>query len=279
MRLLFAAHGDRHATRFVPAARLLHDAAARLDDVDLAVDLALDGAADRAERIHVFDFGLGPELGGAREANRYVGIAAQRAFFHLDVADAELQQRALEGFEERDGVLRAVDLGLGDALHQRHARAVEIHQRIGAARDASVAGTGVSRLAGILFEMDALERAAAHRSVFTPVRHRAALRERHVVLRDLIIFGHIRIEIILAIELRERRNLRAEREARADHVLDGRAVGYRERARQRQADGTDLGVRLAAELVDAAAEHLGRRAQLDVALDADDRFVLGSQGG
>jgi hypothetical protein len=83
------------------------------------------------------------------------------------------------------------------------------------------------------------------------------LRERHVVLRDLVILGHVRIEVILPVEFRKGRNLRVERKTRRDHMLDGFFVRNRKRAGQRKADRADLGVRLAAELVRATAEHLG----------------------
>ena len=89
-------------------------------------------------------------------------------------------------------------------------------------------------LPGILFQVDAREAALLHRAVLEPVAHHAALRERHVVLRDLIILGHVRIEIVLAVELRKRRDLGAEREPGANHVLDRACVRHRQRAGQRQ---------------------------------------------
>ena len=263
----------RDAVDLVPTARLLHDAAARFDDLDLSLDLAFDRSLDRSKRVHVLDLGLGAELARAGGPDRDVGIAAQRAFFHLHVADAKRQQRAPQRLEVGDRFLRAMELGLGDALHERHAGAIEVDQRVRAARDAPVARTGVRRFAGILLEVDAREPALVRRAVLEPVLHDAAKRERHVVLRNLIIFRHVRIEVIFAVELRERRNLRTERKAGRDDVLDRFGVGNGKRARHAETDRTDLGVRLAAELVSATAEHLRRRLELDVTLDSDHGFV------
>src|SRR5579863_8578919 len=118
------------------------------------------------------------------------------------------------------------------------------------------------------------ETAGSHRTILEPIRHFTAQRQRHVVLRNLIVLGHVRIEVILAIELRKRGDLRAERQTRAQHVLDCPGIWDRQRARHAQADRTDLGIRLAAELVTAAAEHLRRGLQFDVTLDADHGFIL-----
>ncbi len=166
------------------------------------------------------------------------------------------QERAAQRFEIADGFFRTVDLGFGDAFHQRNAGTVEVDERIRAARDAAVAGSRVRRLSGVFFQMDARETAFFHRAVLEPVAHRTALRERHVVLRDLVIFRHVRIEVVLPVEFRKRGNFRVKGQTRADHVLDRDAVCNRQRTRKRKANRADLRVRLAAELVRAAAEHL-----------------------
>ncbi len=182
VRFFFAAHAVRFATRFVPAARLLNHAAAGFDRFDLPPDFAIDCPLDRTKRVHIFDLGLGAELCGPDRAYRHVGIAAQRAFFHLHVADVELQQRLAQRRKIRNGVLRATNLRFGDALHQRNARTVEVNQRILAAGDATVARAGVRRLAGILFQMDARQAARLHRPVVEPILHLAARRQRHIEL-------------------------------------------------------------------------------------------------
>ena len=45
-------------------------------------------------------------------------------------------------------------------------------------------------------------------------RHAAVRAQRHVVLRNLIIFRHVRVEIIFAIELADRRDIASEHESR-----------------------------------------------------------------
>ncbi len=92
----------RHACAFVPAARLLHDSTAGFQELDLTRDLRFDCKPHRLERVHVLDLGLRSERRAAGGANRDVGIATQRAFFHLDVGDAELHEGTLERIEIGD---------------------------------------------------------------------------------------------------------------------------------------------------------------------------------
>jgi len=99
------------------------------------------------------------------QANGHVGIAAQRAFFHLDVGDAQLDEGALERFEIADRLFRRADIRLADAFHQRYAGAVEVDQRIRRPGDPAVTRARVGGLAGIFFKMDAREAARLLRAV------------------------------------------------------------------------------------------------------------------
>src|ERR1700688_4845296 len=121
--------------------------------------------------------------------------------------------------------------------------------------ETSVGGAGVDRLPRIFFEVDTRQTNLAPRPVRQPARDGAAACERRIVLRDLIIFGHVRIEVVLAIELRKRRNLRAESEPGLNDRVHREAVGNGQRARIAETDRTDVRVRLAAEGVAATPEH------------------------
>ena len=99
--------------------------------------------------------------------------------------------------------------------------------------------------------------------------------QRLVVLRDLEVLRHVRVEVVLAREAAPRRDRAVQRQADLDRRLDRRLVDDRQRAGQAQADRAGVRVRLGAELGRAAAEHLRRGAEFDVRLEADDRLVLG----
>ena len=62
VRLFLGAHRARLAAVRVVEARLLHDLAAALDQLDLALDLVVDRALDEAERVEVLDLGARAEL-------------------------------------------------------------------------------------------------------------------------------------------------------------------------------------------------------------------------
>ena len=104
---------------------------------------------------------------------------------------------------------------------------------------------------------------------------RAVGRERPLVLRDLVALGQVRIEVVLPREDRLRVDPAAERQRRSIGQLHGPAVQDRQRARQPEADGTQLGVGLGAEAGAAAAEDLGGGQELRVDLQADDGLERG----
>jgi hypothetical protein len=99
--------------------------------------------------------------------------------------------------------------------------------------------------------------------------------DREVVLADLEVLRHVGIEVVLPVEQRVRRDLTVEREPDPDDELDRPLVRDGKRAGQAETHGTDVRVRRRAEAVAAAAEHLRRRRELDVTLQADDGLVVG----
>ena len=151
MRLLFRAHAVGLAFVRVVEARLLRDLAAGFDHVDLAVDFVLQRLADEAERIHVLDFGLGAELFLAARAHADVGIAAQRTFLHVAVADAGVEDDFLQARQVFVGFVGRSDVGLADDFNQRHAGAVEVDGSL----FGGVGKAFVQALAGVFFQMDA----------------------------------------------------------------------------------------------------------------------------
>src|SRR4029077_7059647 len=102
----------------------------------------------------------------------------------------------------------------------------------------------------------------------------AVARQRHVVLRDLIPLGKVRIEVVLAVELGERRDLAVQGHRGPHRVLDRLPVDHREHARQAEADRTCIAVGRLVRIVRAArAEHLAACEQLRVHLQTDHDLV------
>ena len=103
-------------------------------------------------------------------------------------------------------------------------------------------------------------------------RERPVDAERLVVLGDLVALGQVGIEVVLAVEDGVLDDLAAEGVAEQDRHLDRAPVRDRQRARVREADRAGARV-LGREVLElAAAEHLRPRLQMDVDLEADDRF-------
>jgi hypothetical protein len=265
--LLGAQRRDRLRPR-VEVQRLLDHDAARGQQRLLPGDLGADPLLDEAERVHVLQLGLDPQLRAAGRADRDVRVAAQRALLHVHVADAELAQRRAQQAQELAGLLGRAQVGLGDDLGQRRAAAVEVHDRRRAAVDAPRRAR-VDELGGVLLEVHAVD---AH------VAQVPAPAQGLVVLGDLVALGQVGIEVVLAVEDRPRGEVAAERQTDHQAVVDRLGVGDRQRPREAEADRAGARVRRLAEAQRAAAEHLRPGGELDVDLQPDDGLV-GRVGG
>jgi hypothetical protein len=271
VRLLLGAHGEGAAFGVVPQPRLLHDAAALFEHADLTLDLVFERGADVAKAVDVFDFGFGAELLRALEHDADVGVAAQRALFHVAVAHRRVEQDLLQLGEVLEGLVGRAQIGLGDDLHQRRAAAVQVDVR---ARG-GVGKAVMQALARVLLQMQARDADALGLAVSVGDDDLAVLRNRLVELRYLVALGRVGIEVVLAREDAGLADLAANRACRKHRKLHCLLVQHGQRAGQAKADGAAVGVRLAAILVAAAAEGLGLRQQLDMDLQPDDGLVLG----
>ncbi len=161
-----------------------------------------------------------------------------------------------------------MQIGFRDDLHQRHAAAIEIDQRHVALMDV---------LAGIFFQVhapDADLALALRRFDLQP----AVAAQRIFVLRDLITFGQVGIEIVLAREDVELFDGAVQRQPGHDRHLDRAAIDHRQHARHARADGAHVRVgRLAVRHDDRApAEHLRFGNKFGVNFQPDNAFVVHS---
>ena len=164
----------------------------------LALDLERDRPLHRPERVHVLDLDPRPERLLAARPERDVGLDPHLAALHVRVAGADRAQQQLELLRVAARLLGRADVRLGDDLHQRRARPVEVDQRrppaVGADRVA------VHELGRVLLEVRARD-VHRERAVRGLDREPAGRRERDVVLADLVALGQVRIEVVLALPL------------------------------------------------------------------------------
>ena len=268
VREFLRAHRFGAAFADVPQTRLLRDAAAGFEHADLALDFVFERALQIAEGVQILDFGLGAEVLGAAPAHADVGVAAQRALFHIAIADFGVLEHLLQRVQIGISFGRRAQVGLGDDFRQRHAAAVVV--------DIAVAiGIGkafVHVFGGVFFQMqpgDADSFGARRRA-----RFRASRRgQRQFVHGNLIALGQIGIEIVFARKARMLLDLQIERQRSAQRQLQGAAVEHRQRARQAEAHRASVGVRRIAEARGAAAKDLGRGLQLRVDFEPDHGLV------
>ena len=100
-------------------------------------------------------------------------------------------------------------------------------------------------------------------------RHAAPHADRQVVLRNLVVLGHVGIEVILAVELAVGRDLAVEHQAGERGEFEGVAVHHGQGTGQAKAGRAGVGVGGRTVLDGAAAEHLAMGLELDVDLQAD----------
>jgi hypothetical protein len=263
--VFLAAHGAGFAAVGVEQYRGLADGAAFADFVDLPLHLEVDRLLHEAEGVEVLD--LAPRaqrLAGA--AHRDVGIAAEAAFLHVAVADADPLHQRVQGAGVGHGFGAGAHVGFGDDFQQRRAGAVEVDA--GAAVEVLV-----QRLAGILFEVGAGQ-ADEFFLLSHADRQPAALHHRNLELADLVALGQVGVEIILAREHRARRDAGAHGEAELDGADHGLAVEHRQHAGQGDVHGIGLDIGLGAEGDAAAGENLRLRLQLGMGFQPDDDFPL-----
>ena len=121
----------------------------------------------------------------------------------------------------------------------------------------------------VLFKMDVVDADEFLRAVGERDLDSAADAQGIAVLRDLVILGHVRIEIVLAVEGRVAVDLATEHHAAHHRELHRLFVHDRQRPGIAETDRADVGVRFAAGLQETAAEHLGVRLELDVRFQPD----------
>jgi len=109
--------------------RLLLDRPARLVDLHLARDLALDAFGGEGERVHVLQFRPRSELARSLRAHRDVHVEAHRALLELGVRQSELDDGLPKQLQEPLRGLGVVQVGGGDDLDERCAAAVEVDER------------------------------------------------------------------------------------------------------------------------------------------------------
>ena len=245
--------------------RLLGHGLAALDQLALAGQLGVDAALDEAERVHVLQLGLRAQLLGALRADGDVRVAAKAPLLHVHIRCADRLDRRAQELQPLPRLRAGADIRLADDFDERRAAAVEVDERGAGARAVDPARLRlVHQLGSVLFQVDAVDADIAQSPVCG---------QRDVVLGDLVRLRIVGIEVVLAVEDGTGSDLAAQGESDLDAVLDRLRVDDRKASRVGQADraGVDVGVVAEREL--AAAEHLRPRSQLDVDLEADDRFV------
>src|SRR5579883_3005164 len=270
MRVLLAAHPDRLPEIHVIQPRLLHHLAARFDQLHLPLNLVLERHLQKSERIQILHLRLRPKLLRTAQPHRHIRIAAQLPLLHIAIRHADILHHLLDLGQIRIRFVRRPHIRLAHNLDQRRSRAVQIDIRIAVRILEAVVQT---------FSRIVLHMHARHANPFLLARRQhniqiPVLRQRLIVLRDLIALRQVRIKVVLTRKSRKRIDPAMQRNSRADREFHRLPAEHRQCARQPQTHRTHIRIRRRPELHRTTAENLRLRAQLDVHLEPDHRLIF-----
>ena len=279
MRRFLDPHERGLAEVVIPAARFLIQLPPCLHDGDLTLDFISQGPADTTDGVEILELDLRAVFLLVCRPNAHVHIAAHLALLHVRVADLSIDKDLAERGQVGERLLGRRDVGFGDDFHEGGAGPVEI--------DAAGA-LQMKTLRDVLLEVDAGEPDFLSRGgdVFLDILRIGRVvkgycppqAERLVVLGNLIVFRHVGVVVVLAVELADLGNLAAEHQTGAGGEAQRLSVHDGQRARKAQARGAGMNVRLGAILDLAAAKHLAPSLELGVDFKADRGGVLGAHG-
>ena len=194
MRFFFRAHRAGFAFGRVIQPGFLINGAAVFQNTDLAARFHINGLADKADRIDVFDFAARAKW-RANLMNGHVNVRAQAALIHIAVARAQIAHNGTDFGDIGAGLVRRADVRLRHDFHQRNAGAVQIHIALG--------GTlVVQAFASVLLQMQPLNADNDLLGGRHIDDHFALPHNRAFILADLIALRQIRIEIVFAVKAR-----------------------------------------------------------------------------
>ena len=123
---LFDPHELRFAQIVIPAPRLLLQRATPAQDLALTIDLVGQGAAHPADRVQILQLDLGAPFLRAGGTHGHIDVTTHLAFFHVRIGNTGVFQMLFERGQISEGLFGIGDVRLGNNLHERCARAVEI---------------------------------------------------------------------------------------------------------------------------------------------------------
>src|SRR6056297_668142 len=119
---------------------------------------------------------------------------------------------------------------LGHDLDQRNTRPVVIHERVVGSVDSSGVSTGVRQLSGVLFHVDTFDLHPELPGAIVGGNDNIEVTVETqwlVVLTDLVVLGHVGIEVVLACKTTPRGDVAVQSQAHSDGRFNGHRVDNR----------------------------------------------------
>ena len=274
---LFRPHGESALFHLIPKPGFLIDAAPLGQNARLPLDLVIQRSLQKAERIEILDFHLRAEGVAPFGPHRDIRVAAQASFFHVAIANAQVQERLAQVGQIIVGFLAAAKIRFAHDLGEGHAAAIEVHVGL----PVGIGQAFVEGLPGVFFHMQPGDPENFLAPVHDLSRGRAfagahldaaVLAQRAVVLGNLVSLGEVRVKVILAGENRSRVDRASQGQRRTHGQGHGLPVECGESSRETQADWACVRIGWSAKPGAAAAEELAAREELGMHFQPDNRF-------
>ena len=251
--------------------RGLDNLATVLNHLNLALHLVLDRLLQEAERIEILDFTARAEFFLTSGTNGHIGVAAEVAFLHIAVGDAEPDDERMKRLGVADGFRSRAQLGFGHDFKKRSAGSIKVDTRV-------TSYDAVYRLARIFLQVRARQVNGLDIGFtvlgFDGERQLAAHNDGQLELTDLIALRQIGIKIVLAVEYRVTGDFCLDRKAELDRLLNGPFVEYRKCPRERKVDIARVAIGLITEMAGRAGENFRMGRELNMRLEANNDFPL-----
>ena len=129
-------------------------------------------------------------------------------------------------------------------------------------------------LAGVFLQVGVVDAHLAGLAIFQLDVHQSRTNDGIIHLADLVTFGQVRIEVVLAVKDRTPGDLGVDGQAELGRHLDGALVEHRQHAGHRQVYGTGLGIGFGTKGDARPGENLGLGGQLHMHFQPDHDFPL-----
>ena len=185
----------------------------------MAFDFIFDSTHYGSHAVHILHFDLGRKFFHAFRSNTNVGVAAERAFFHVCSADAEVANYVLKIVDVRLDLLGSVHVRFGYDFHKGSAGTIDVDQGMDGAATWTL---DVNESGDVFFHVNSVNPNSYR--IFDWQIDVTFVANGLVHLGNLVPLHEIWVRVVLAVELGDSGDVAVDRHADHHGVFDSSFV-------------------------------------------------------